>query len=36
MNFDEFINWKYKPITKIDKFIDWYAKTYRNFLKEQK
>lgn len=33
INFDEYINWKYKPITKLDKFIDWYVKIYRNFLK---
>lgn len=36
MNFDEFINWKYKPITKLDKFTNQYASAYINFQKRKK
>lgn len=36
MNFDEFINWKHKPITKLDKFTNQYASAYINFQKRKK
>ncbi|MBQ6954652.1 MAG: hypothetical protein IJP83_01070 [Mycoplasma sp.] len=35
-NFNEFINWKHKPITKLDKFTDQYASAYIKFLKRKK
>ena len=36
MNFDEFINWKHKPITKLDEFTNQCASAYKNFQKEKR
>lgn len=35
MNFDVFINWKHKPTTKLDEFIDSYNKAYIQSLLER-